>query len=717
MGKISGYPEDTSPTDNDLFVMVDAETGANKKVKGSNLPGSGGEGGGSSLWRPIDIATDNTDGLTNGTLTQLTPGGPNGEPLYNLFLTTGVPLSASRAALDLGRSEDWPDGTEVMIQAKPNVGGSPALGASVIYHSDEPGYLYDLNTLSFTEFDYTADPTTVVINVDGTDVPVVFDEDYVDSNGMFANLVGTLAGAGVTYHIPYSIWQVVGQPEVGGIALVSPTKGASSQIRVESVTPDTNELAQFLDLTSTDGVADWLIGPSHTMSSSGEWNSNEVDSTHTWTDTSDDVGHHTSIFVNSHLDGAWLSKQRKMRPEELNYTPPEGYASYPAGNIPSNTDEALDVLAGQFIPWINTRLYFDEEKVWHDGKLWIANVGNTNKEPGVDPEWDLYVAGALENDEETPGNYKYYGTDGTGTKGWKSGTYSEFVYNSSGAQPLLDANIYNDWDELYAALQSQGGRKVITFEQDETLPTGTYDLGYVRFRGSGRYSSAGASITVTMPNGFNLAGNSWADGGLENWLKLIYQGASSALTYSASTGQTFYLGTSCSINTTAASFFSLSSSGKLTIELAGPSSTLQNGGYEPVTLAGTPTILVLAAGGYASIGNNLFRGNISGGSGIISVISPTYSSGIAARTDANLTGAMTVDLRSNAALVEFDTSGTDFTATTVQLAIEEAKAYIPATPPANASSQGVAGSITYDSNYIYMCVATNTWKRVAIATW
>jgi hypothetical protein len=37
--------------------------------------------------------------------------------------------------------------------------------------------------------------------------------------------------------------------------------------------------------------------------------------------------------------------------------------------------------------------------------------------------------------------------------------------------------------------------------------------------------------------------------------------------------------------------------------------------------------------------------------------------------------------------------------------------------PANASSTGVAGQIAFDSNYIYYCVATNTWKRVAISTW
>lgn len=37
--------------------------------------------------------------------------------------------------------------------------------------------------------------------------------------------------------------------------------------------------------------------------------------------------------------------------------------------------------------------------------------------------------------------------------------------------------------------------------------------------------------------------------------------------------------------------------------------------------------------------------------------------------------------------------------------------------PASASATGNAGDIAWDSSYIYVCVATNTWKRVAIATW
>jgi len=37
--------------------------------------------------------------------------------------------------------------------------------------------------------------------------------------------------------------------------------------------------------------------------------------------------------------------------------------------------------------------------------------------------------------------------------------------------------------------------------------------------------------------------------------------------------------------------------------------------------------------------------------------------------------------------------------------------------PASASATGTAGTIAYDADYIYVCTATNTWKRIAIATW
>jgi hypothetical protein len=37
--------------------------------------------------------------------------------------------------------------------------------------------------------------------------------------------------------------------------------------------------------------------------------------------------------------------------------------------------------------------------------------------------------------------------------------------------------------------------------------------------------------------------------------------------------------------------------------------------------------------------------------------------------------------------------------------------------PASASDTGTAGEICWDADYIYVCTATNTWKRAALSTW
>jgi len=37
--------------------------------------------------------------------------------------------------------------------------------------------------------------------------------------------------------------------------------------------------------------------------------------------------------------------------------------------------------------------------------------------------------------------------------------------------------------------------------------------------------------------------------------------------------------------------------------------------------------------------------------------------------------------------------------------------------PASAAASGTAGEVAWDTSYLYVCVGTNTWKRVAIATW
>lgn len=37
--------------------------------------------------------------------------------------------------------------------------------------------------------------------------------------------------------------------------------------------------------------------------------------------------------------------------------------------------------------------------------------------------------------------------------------------------------------------------------------------------------------------------------------------------------------------------------------------------------------------------------------------------------------------------------------------------------PANAAASGTVGQLSWDSSYVYICVATDTWKRANISTW
>ena len=57
-----------------------------------------------------------------------------------------------------------------------------------------------------------------------------------------------------------------------------------------------------------------------------------------------------------------------------------------------------------------------------------------------------------------------------------------------------------------------------------------------------------------------------------------------------------------------------------------------------------------------------------------------------------------------------DTSGNAATATVATRVSDTAA-------PASASDTGTAGEVRYDSSFIYVCVATNTWVRAALSTW
>ena len=99
------------------------------------------------------------------------------------------------------------------------------------------------------------------------------------------------------------------------------------------------------------------------------------------------------------------------------------------------------------------------------------------------------------------------------------------------------------------------------------------------------------------------------------------------------------------------------------------------------------------------------------------IIALNTSSGSPVTSVAGRTGAITL-AKADVGLGNVD--NTADTAKPVSTAQQTAlngkmKAFVAA--PSTASSTGTVGDIAYDSGYVYVCTATDTWKRAAIATW
>ena len=89
-------------------------------------------------------------------------------------------------------------------------------------------------------------------------------------------------------------------------------------------------------------------------------------------------------------------------------------------------------------------------------------------------------------------------------------------------------------------------------------------------------------------------------------------------------------------------------------------------------------------------------------------------------------GSDTLSFYNQVGNLEFNVSGFSFNVfsganTLMSLSTSEMRSHvplrIPGSTPATSSATGTAGTVTWDSNYIYVCTATNTWKRAALSTW
>ncbi|MGE0231417.1 MAG: hypothetical protein AB7O39_03230 [Flavobacteriaceae bacterium] len=64
-----------------------------------------------------------------------------------------------------------------------------------------------------------------------------------------------------------------------------------------------------------------------------------------------------------------------------------------------------------------------------------------------------------------------------------------------------------------------------------------------------------------------------------------------------------------------------------------------------------------------------------------------------------------------------NTADADKPVSTAQQTALDGKLNTWSSVPASASDTGTAGQIARDADYVYVCVATDTWKRAALTTW
>jgi hypothetical protein len=137
---------------------------------------------------------------------------------------------------------------------------------------------------------------------------------------------------------------------------------------------------------------------------------------------------------------------------------------------------------------------------------------------------------------------------------------------------------------------------------------------------------------------------------------------------------------------------------------------------------------ILTSVGYATFSGYFLTSNLGATfetvqAGVGTAYSRLDSSGIRTRSSfsigwvsgTNTAVAADTALSRNAAGVVEVNNGT--AGTFRDLIVRNFRMSAPTGVPTANNSTGTEGSIRWDADYIYICTATNTWKRVAIATW
>jgi hypothetical protein len=156
----------------------------------------------------------------------------------------------------------------------------------------------------------------------------------------------------------------------------------------------------------------------------------------------------------------------------------------------------------------------------------------------------------------------------------------------------------------------------------------------------------------------------------------------------------------------------VSSGGTVTVS-SGGAVTVASGGT--MTLAGAATVssggtVTVASGGAVTVASGATM-TLAGAATVSSGGAVTVASG----ATVTLAGAATV---SSGGTVAVASGGAVTVASGATMTFSTgATLLIPEATPASASATGVKGTIVWDTSYLYICTATNTWRRIAHATW
>lgn len=283
--------------------------------------------------------------------------------------------------------------------------------------------------------------------------------------------------------------------------------------------------------------------------------------------------------------------------------------------------------------------------------------------------------------------------------------FANYIYNSSGAQSL---NRFNDWADLMASIAAVEGAKVITFEQDETIPAGAWNLNDCTLRGNGSEYNVGG-FTLTFPTGCTIS--SWRLARIES-IRLLSTSSAPVMTWTTnqilqiasvshvhSTTVPFFLGTAGTQH-----LFDLTNSGRFR-KLAGGVENYDN------TAPAFSTQLIINRGDNSSVDADTLKStNAVIYVDIVADPANDVSSFAWPQTHTNLNVGVAVPLMFPRADATLFTAAGSIAATTVQAAIEELDGDLTALPTLDSGTY--TPSATNVANVSSSSPQTARWVRV-----